>query len=332
MIFVTGGTGFLGRHLVPKLCQAGYPLRVLTRTSEKHTWLKHFPQVEVVAGDVSTGEGLDAIEGCDYVIHAAGLFSMWRGAGDFEETNAHGTENLLDVAVKYDIKRFVYVSTIAVIGDPQPDRIIDETHPPRPADPYQSSKLHAEQIVRRFHDDQHIETIILRPGAFYGPLGGYAFNRLFFTDPMRGLIVEPDGGKYLTFPVYIDDVAQGILLALSKGRSGEIYNICGESIAHSVVYDIVCEEAGLWYPRMYLPNFLGISGARLLTILSKITGREPFYPLGLRSYVFNNWCVSSEKAKTELGFQPTDFRVGAKRTIAWYRAGKPDWLPEHDCN
>ncbi len=331
MIFVTGGTGFLGRHLLPKLCQSGFELRVLTRTPSKHPWLNTYPNVEVIQGDVATGEGLSAIEGCDFVIHAAGLFSMWNGAGDFEQTNATGTENLLRTASQYQVKRFIHVSTIAVIGDPQADLIIDETHPPRPADLYQSSKLHAEQIVRRFHDEQQIETIILRPGAFYGPLGDYAFNRLFFTDPMRGLIVEPDGGNYLTFPVYIGDVVQGILLALSKGRSGEIYNICGESIAHSEVYDIVCEEANLWYPRIYLPDMLGIMGARFLTYLSKLTRREPFYPLGLRSYVFNDWCVSSEKARIELGFEPIDFRDGAKRTIAWYRAGKPESLPELEC-
>ncbi|GAB5490040.1 MAG: NAD-dependent epimerase/dehydratase family protein [Phototrophicaceae bacterium] len=332
-IFVTGGTGFLGRHLVPKLCQAGFALKILTRTPQKHTWLKQYPNIEVIEGDIEIGTGLEFVEGCDYVVHAAGLFSMWRGAGDFEATNTVGTKNLIKIASQYNVKRFIYVSTIAVIGHPQTNQIIDETHPPRPADLYQSSKLGAEQVIQHhLKDDYHpIEAIILRAGAFYGPLGEYAFNRLFFTDPMRGLIVQPDGGNYLTFPVYIDDVAQGILKSLTKGRSGEIYNICGASITHRVVYDIICKEANLSYPRIYLPNSLGVTGARLLTFLSYITGREPFYPLGLKSYVFNNWSVSSEKAIRELDFVPTDFRIGAKRTIEWYRQGKPEILPEHDC-
>ncbi len=331
MIFVTGGTGFLGRHLLAQLCVAGYAVRVLTRSPHQYDWLRQYPNLDIVKGDVAKNEGLDAIAGCDYVIHAAGLFSMWQGAGDFEATNTIGTQNLLASAIKHQVKRFIHVSTIAVIGDPQTNLIIDETHPPRPADHYQSSKLLAEQFVRQAHEIADLETIILRPGAFYGPLGEYAFNRLFFTDPMRGLIVEPDGGKYLTFPVYIADVAQGIILALDKGRSGEIYNICGDSITHHEVYDIVCQEAALNLPRLYLPNRLGIIGARFLTTLSRITRREPFYPLGLRSYVFNDWHVSSKKAQSELGFQPTDFRLGAKHTIAWYRAGKPNYLPELDC-
>lgn len=331
MIFVTGGTGFLGRHLIPRLCQAGYPLRVLTRHPQKHTWLDVYPNVKIIHGDVRTGDGLEAVQGCEYVIHAAGLFSMWSMAGDFEATNALGTENLLNLATQANVKRFIYISTIAVIGNPQPNLIIDESHPPRPADYYQASKLHAEQIVRRFHDEKSLETIILRPGAFYGPLGDYAFNRLFFTDPMRGIIMQPDGGNYLTFPIYIADVAQCILLALKKGRSGEIYNVADESISHRTVYDIVCEEANLRWPRIYLPSFIGINFSRFLSALSRLTRREPFYPLGLRSYVFNDWCVTSEKAKQELAFEPTPFREGAKRTIAWYKAGKPDSLPELEC-
>jgi nucleoside-diphosphate-sugar epimerase len=331
MIFVTGGTGFLGRHLIPALCKAGYHLRVLTRSPQKHDWLQHYPNLEIVQGDVRDGINLEMLQGCDYVIHAAGLFSMWSLAGDFETTNALGTENLLKIATEAKVKRFIYISTIAVIGNPQPNLIIDEAHPPRPADPYQASKLQAEQIVRRFHDQQSLETIVLRPGAFYGPLGDYAFNRLFFTDPMRGIIMQPDGGHYLTFPIYIADVAQSILLTLKQGRSGEVYNISDESISHRAVYDIVCEEANLHWPRIYLPSFVGINFSRFLSALSRLTRREPFYPLGMRSYVFNDWCVSSEKARQELGFEPTPFREGAKRTIAWYKAGKPDCLRELEC-
>lgn len=331
MIFVTGGTGFLGRHLIPTLCRAGYPLRVLTRHPEANRWLCKYPRVEVVRGDLTSGEGLDAVQGCDYVIHAAGLFSMWNMAGDFDATNVMGTENLLALATHANVKRVVYVSTIAVIGNPQPSCIIDEAHPPRPADPYQASKLKAEQIIKRYHYQQHIETVILRAGAFYGPLGDYAFNRLFFTDPMRGIIMQMDGGHYRIFPVYIGDVAQGILLALTQGRSGEIYNLSGEPISHRAAFDIICKEADIHWPRLNLPGFVGINFSRLLNLISRITRREPFWPLGLRSYVFNDWHVSSDKARQELGFVPTDFIDGAKRTIAWYRAGKPDWLPELDC-
>ncbi len=331
MIFVTGGTGFLGRHLIPVLCRAGYAVRVLTRDPERHPWLKTYPRLEVIRGDLRTGEGLDAVNGCDLVIHAAGLFSMWEQAGDFEAANVQGTDNLLRAAATANVKRVVYVSTVAVIGNPQSGTIIDEQYPPRPADAYQASKLLAEQHVHHFCAANDIESLILRPGAFYGPLGQYAFNRLFFTDPMRGILMQMDGGKYINFPVYIADVAESILLALTKGRTGEIYNICGECLSHRELFDIVCEEANLHWPRLNLPAFIGINFSRFLNWIASFTGQEPFWPLGLRSYVFYDWVVSSEKAERELGFVATDFRTGARRTIAWYQAGKPQHFPELDC-
>ena len=148
MIFVTGGTGFLGRHLIPALCRAGHTLRVLTRHPDENDWLRRYPRVEVIAGDVRTGAGLEAVDGCEHVIHAASLFSMWSLAGDFEATNVTGTRYLLEAAVAADVKRLVYVSTVAVIGNPQPGLVIDETHPPRPADRYQASKLDPERPRR----------------------------------------------------------------------------------------------------------------------------------------------------------------------------------------
>lgn len=331
MIFVTGGTGFLGRYLIATLCRAGYAQRVLTRYPDQNLWLRHYPNVEVVEGDLRDGRGLEAMAGCQYVVHAAGLFSMWAGAGDFEQVNATGTEYLMQKAVAYGVQRVIYISTVAVIGRPQPNTILDEHHPPRPADRYQASKLHAEQIIERFHESKHIETTILRAGAFYGPLGDYAFNRLFFTDPMRGLIVQPDGGHYVIFPVYIQDVADAIVLALTRGKSGETYNICGACVSHGAVFDIVVEEAKLRWPRFNPPGFLVINFARLLGAVAALTRREPFYPLGLQSYVFYDWHVTSDKARRELGFVPTELREGVRQTLAWYRAGRPDWTPQLAC-
>jgi len=330
-IFVTGGTGFLGRHLVPTLCRAGYTLRVLTRTPDRHPWLRDLPRVEIVAGDLRDATLVtQAVQGSRRVIHAAGLFSMWHEAGDFDSTNVRGTENILQAAQAANVERMVYVSTIAVIGKPMEGRIIDEQHPISPADPYQASKWQAEQVVLS-HIRQGLPAVIVRPGAFYGPMGDYAFNRLFFTDPMRGLIMQMDSGRYITFPVYIGDVAQGIRLAMAQGRIGEIYNICGECLTHRAAFDIVVKEAGLRWPRLNIPGVIGLGFSQFLSWFGHLTHREPFYPIGMRSYVFQDWPVSSDKAKRELKFQPTSFEEGVRRTIAWYKAGKPDMLPELIC-
>lgn len=331
MILVTGGTGFLGRHLVATLCRRGQRLRVLTRHPEQASWLATMPQVEVVRGDLTDAASVIGVaEGCEAIIHAAGLFSMWQGAGDFDATNVRGTVAIVEEALRAQVKRFVYISTIAVIGTPQVGRVVDEQHPPHPADAYQSSKLHAEQLVLAAQA-RGLPAIVVRPGAFYGPLGDYAFNRLFFTDPLRGILMQMDGGRYTIFPVYIQDVAEGTVLALEKGRVGEIYNLCGECLTHRQAFDHVVREAHLWFPRLNIPRWLGLGFARLLTAVARVTGREPFYPVGLKSYVFNDWDVSSQKAITELGFAPVPFAEGVRRTLAWIRQGRPREIAEVQC-
>jgi nucleoside-diphosphate-sugar epimerase len=330
-ILVTGGTGFLGRHLIGTLCRRGYNLRVLTRTPSDHPWLRDMPRVEVMQGDLQQPNSLkDIALGCQKVVHAAGLFSMWGGAGNFAATNLEGTKSLVAEAIAAKVERFIYVSTVAVIGKPTPHLIIDETHPPQPDDAYQASKLDAEKVV--LNAVSHgLPALVLRPGAFYGPLGDYAFNRLFFTDPMRGIIMQMDGGRYIIFPVYIQDVAEAIAHSLEQGRVGEIYNVCGECLSHRDAFTIVKREANLWFPRLNIPKFIGLNFARFLTLVSNITRIEPFYPIGLRSYVFNDWHVSSEKAQRELGFVATPFAEGVRRTLQWYRDGKPATIPEVAC-
>lgn len=332
MIFVTGGTGFLGRHLLPRLCRTGFRVRVLTRQPSKYPWLNRYPNIETVQGDLLDDDILrTAVQGCRYVIHAGGMFRFWGDEAAFQATNIRGTENVLEAALQAGVERFIHISTVAVIGQPDPAHVIDETYPPKPADAYQRSKWQAEQIALRYQNERDLPVAVLRPGAYYGPFGQYAFNRLFFTDPMRGIIMQVNGGRYIIFPAYIADVAQGVIKALERGQVGEVYNICGDWISHKEAFDIICQEARIRWPRLSIPGWLGINTARLLETIALFTRSEPFWPLNLRSYVYNNWRVSSEKARRELGFVPTDFREGAKQTIAWYRAGQPDDWDELQC-
>jgi dihydroflavonol-4-reductase len=334
MIFVTGGTGFLGRHLIPALCRAGYAVRVLTRQPAASPWLQRYPQVEVIPGDLVQPETyMWALAGCQAVIHAGGIFRMWGDEQTFLENNVQGTALLLSAVQNFPLERFVYISTTAVLGQPDPHNVVDETYPPRPMDAYQRSKLIAEKMVLRSYTEEGLPAVVLRPGAFYGPLGHYGFNRLFFKDPMRGLIMQVDGGRYIIFPVYIGDVAQSIVQTLQCGRLGEIYNICGDWISHRRAFDIICEEAGIPWPRVPMPGWLDLPLAHVLEGISNALGFEPFWPINmLRSYVHNNWRISSAKARAELGFAPIDFREGARRTIAWYQAGAPDDWIGLDCD
>lgn len=318
-IFVTGGTGFLGRNLLPLLVERGYRVRALTRHPDDHPWLKTLG-VEPIAGDVEDAEVVRCgVKGCQYVVHAAGRFSFWGKREQFERTNVQGSENVMRAALDAGVKKFVHISTIVVVGTPLPDRIVDETHPTNPIDPYQLSKLKGEQLALQHHREHGLPVVILRPGAFYGPFGRYAFNRLFFEDPLKGLLIQVNSGSHITFPVYIGDVAATSLAALDQGRPGEVYNICGETMTHHEANHIISDEAGITHFRINVPGWSMIALAHLWTALSEYTGIEPYYPLNLRSYVFNNWRVTSEKARHDLDFNPISFREGVRRTLAWYQ-------------
>ncbi|HVO42259.1 MAG TPA: NAD-dependent epimerase/dehydratase family protein [Aggregatilineales bacterium] len=318
-VFVTGGTGFLGHSLLPRLVQHGFAVRVLTRHPQDFPWLRDLG-VDVVAGDILDARLVgDSVRGCDYVIHAAGRFSFWGKRELFERTNVQGAANIMDAAVAARVRRFVHISTIVVVGNPLPDRVVDETHPTQPVDPYQISKLKGEQLALAHYRDHGLPVVILRPGAFYGPYGRYAFNRLFFEDPFKGLLIQVNNGSLITFPAYTGDVADSAIAAIRRGEPGEIYNICGETLTHHQANDIVSEEAGITRFRINVPRWSMVALASVWTALSEYTGIEPYYPLNLRSYVFNNWRVSSAKAKEKLGFQPVPFREGVRLTLDWYR-------------
>ena len=174
-------------------------------------------------------------------------------------------------------------------------------------------------MVKMYHEGSMLPTIILRPGAFYGPWSHYAWNRLFFEDPMRGLLIKINGGRHLTFPVYVPDVARSILLAILHGASGETYNISGDPITHNEANRIISDLAGLPSFRLNLPSQVMLMFAHYQTRRANQLGKEPYYPTNLAKYVFYDWNVSSQKAHQQLNFTPTLFEDGARETVKWYR-------------
>ncbi|GAB4273030.1 MAG: NAD-dependent epimerase/dehydratase family protein [Candidatus Promineifilaceae bacterium] len=318
MILVTGATGFLGHHLIPQLQQANYKIRALVRPSSNTTFLQQVGVELAYANDITDSAAVqEAVQGCTAVVHAAGLFRFWGKREWFWQTNVQGTETMLAAAQKAGVQRFIHISTIAVVGK-TPAGEITETTPCQPLDAYQESKLAAEKAVLTTWQQHGLPVVILRPGAFYGPWGHYAFNRLFFEEPLRGWRIKIHGGRHITFPVYVPDVAQGVVLALSRGQGGEVYNISGRSHSHNEINQIVSDLAGISRWRLNVPKLLVLGLAQAWTAVSQITHKEPFYPVNMAPYVFQDWRVNTEKAQQQLGFMPTPFIDGARQTLAWY--------------
>lgn len=318
-VLVTGGTGFLGRTLCPYLAERGYQVRVLVRRTSDYVFLQSLG-IELAWGDVRDPQAVAAaMKDCHAMVHAAAKFRFWGQSEEFFSVNVEGTRTVLEAARRAGIGRLIHISTIAVVGEPPGTGTITEETPCRPQDAYQTSKLQGETLALEYHHQHNLSVVVLRPGAMYGPGGRYGFNRLFFEDPLKGLAVRVHAGRHITFPVFVGDVARAVEASLRRGRPGQVYHICGQCLSHRQVGQTV--ERTLGRRIRWLPAPAGgmLLLARAWTWLSRCTGREPHYPIGLRPYVFYDWRVSIEKATKELGFQPIPFEEGVRITLEWYR-------------
>lgn len=322
MILITGATGFLGRNLCEYLAGQGYQLRALARPTSDTLFLESLG-AEICRGDVVEAERVQAAaRGCEYVVHAAAHFRLWGKPDPFIKTNIIGTQNVLKAALAAHVKKFIHISTIIVAGPQKPGRVITEETPcaPHPTDNYAKTKYIGERLARNYASKKGLPVVVLRLGALYGPYGHYAFNRLFFEEFLNNWRVQVHQGRHIIFPCYVADAARAIEAALERGKVGEIYNISNQSITHYRANQIISELAARSSWRVNVPGWMMLNFARLLEFISIFTRREPYYPINLAPYVFDDWIVDFSKAEQELGFVPSTFAEGAQHTLDWYRS------------
>jgi nucleoside-diphosphate-sugar epimerase len=236
-VLVTGGSGFIGARIVEKLIlEHGAVPRVLVRKLANAARIARFG-VDIFPGDVTNEASVaKAIDGCDVVIHCA-----YGKEGDHEHrraVNVDGTAIVAREALRSGVYRMVHVSTIAVYGR-TPDGDVDESTPLADAgDHYSKTKREAEQILQDQHGSSGLSFTIIRPTCVYGPYG------LAFTiDPIQQLgssrVVLVNGGEGLCNAIYVDDLADGILLAaVEPAASSETFLMTAETpITWRVFYD-----------------------------------------------------------------------------------------------
>lgn len=323
LVLVTGGTGFIGRHLCRRLLADGCRVRILCRSGSRPDDLDG--AVEIAAGDVTEPASLPAaLAGADTVYHlASALGATPCGPQGFFAVNAEGTGRVLDAARVAGVRRIVHCSSVGVLG-----RILGppaaEDAPLRPEDDYERSKARGEQLARA-QAAAGLPVVIVRPGWAYGPGDRRTFKLMRAIAKRRFFFVGD--GTTRTHPIFIDDLTE----ALARCRTaelapGEIITLAGDEIV--TVEELggrIARAVGVPLSRLHVPHEPLRTAAGLLEALFKAAGREAPLTRAKVDFFLKHRAYDTAKAKRLLGFAPRVFLdEGLPRTIAWYR--EHGWL------
>jgi len=323
LVLVTGGTGFIGRHLCRRLLAEGCRVRVLCRSGSGPGDLEG--EVEAAAGDVTDPASLPAaLAGADTVFHlASALGATPFGPQGFHAVNAEGTRNVLDAARAAGTRRVVHCSSVGVLGHVQGPPAAEDS-PLHPEDDYERSKARGEQIARG-EAAAGLPVVIVRPAWAYGPGDRRTFKLIRAIAKRRFFFVGD--GTTREHPVFIDDLAAGIARCRSAElEPGEVITIAGDEIV--TIEDLcgrIARALGVPPSRLHVPREPLRTAAGLLEALFKAAGREAPLTRSKVDFFLKHRAYDTMKAKRLLGFAPrVPLDEGLPRTIAWYRA--QGWL------
>jgi dihydroflavonol-4-reductase len=296
---VTGASGFIGRHVVAALLASGAEVRALDLQPPG-------AEVEFVRGDILDAEAVaQAVDGCEAIFHLAAVYSYARAdAALMDAVNVEGTRNLLNAAARGSARRIVHTSSCATCGPVPGRRATEADHPPA-SDlriPYKGTKVRGEQLALDAARAD-LEVVVVNPTVPVGP----GDLRPTPTGKMVADVATGRARGYLARSalnvVSVQDVADGHLLALERGRSGERYLLGGEDMSIRDVFACVARAAGLSAPRIGVPWPAAYAAAVAAGVALKPFGREPELLLldevrsGRLPHLFDD-----RKARMELGY------------------------------
>ncbi len=315
-VFLTGATGFVGRHVLAALRDAGYKVRALARDPGAR-----LDGAETVAGDLRRpGALVRALEGCRYLVHCAALYSFSpRDRAALRPVNVAGTAGLLAAARLAGVERAVVTGSAATVGPARAGR--PATEEDRAADgahsAYHRSKIEQERAALA----ARVPAVLVLPTAPVGPgdwkptptgrlILEFARGRVPAAPPPGGLNLAP-----------VEDVARAHVLALVRGRPRERYLVGGENLDLDQVWRLLADVTGRPIPRWRVPYPLALLAGYLDEVRCRLQPRaQPLVPLeGVRMSV-QRMFVDDARARAELGYEPGPVRAALERAVAWYRA------------
>jgi len=324
-VLVTGGTGFIGSHLVEALLAQGHEVRCLVRDTQRLGWIAGLPSVTIAHGGMDEPRSLlEGVRGVDQVYHVAGL-TRARAASDFFRVNGEGTRHLVHACLEAPRgpRRIVHLSSLAAVGPtPRPTACAEDISP-RPVSPYGWSKLQGEKAVLGARDSLHVT--VLRPPVVYGPRDRGVLEVVRWV--ARGLLPMPAGPSRNLSLCYVQDLVTALLTAGEAAvPSGEIFHVAGDgAFTWEQVGDALGEALGIHPTPLRIPVPILLALATGADAWAWFGGRPAYFSRGKVREAAGHWVCDTGKARRQLGVVPrVGLRKGATVTVDWYR--EAGWL------
>ena len=317
-VFVTGGTGFIGANLIRLLLQKGYEVRALFRPESNLENLKNL-DIEKVEGCLTDSNLYQSLKGCQVLFHCAAHYSLWQKDKPLlEQYNILGTRHILAAARQAGIERTIYTSSVAAIGV-KPGVAVNEIYQ-SPVENlvghYKKSKYWAEQEA---HQAVKLgqDIVIVNPST---PIGPWDIKPTPTGDLILRFLRRKMPAYVNTGLNFIDvrDVAQGHLLALEKGKTGERYILGHQNLTLKEFLDLLSKITGLPAPQKTLPIWLPLSVAWVDEMILAKLGKIPSIPLDGVKMSRQPMYYNASKAVQELGLPQSSIQTALQDAVNWF--------------